>query len=462
VALNIYNTLSKKIEKFIPIEKNNVKMYTCGPTVYDDAHIGNFRTFLFEDLLKRWLVHCGYSVKHIMNITDIDDKTIKKAMDNNVDLNEITKKYTSRFFEDSNWLKIIPATSYPRATNYIPQIIDMIKKLIKQDYAYIFEDSSVYFDISSLKKYGKLTNLDFDQKNIIGRLQEDEYQKKSLQDFALWKAYKNSDGENYWNSPWGKGRPGWHIECSAMSMSELGESFDIHCGGVDNIFPHHENEIAQSEAFSGKKFVNYWMHAEFLLVDNSKMSKSIGNMHTITDLKDKGLSPESIRYQLLSSHYRSKVTFSEQKTIESDKVISRFLSFYNTLKNTGADNISGYTLPSAYKQFRNSMNLDLNVPKALAAFFVWMKKTAHEIGKGTISEIELGEAWRFLMIFNNIFDFINIKGNEVPSNVKIILSKRSNARKAMNWDLSDKYRNELNKLGWIIEDTKDGQKISKK
>ena len=462
MTLHIYNTLSKKIEKFVPIEDKKVKMYTCGPTVYDNAHVGNFRTFLFEDLLKRWLQHLGYDVNHVMNITDIDDKTIKRATDENVDLIDITQKYATNFFEDSDWLKIIPATSYPRATNYISDIISLIEKLIKKNFAYTDKDGSVYFDISSSINYGKLTNLIFNNKNNISRLQDDEYQKKSLHDFVLWKAHKGSDGNNYWDSPWGKGRPGWHIECSAMSMSKLGNSFDIHCGGVDNIFPHHENEIAQSESATGKKFVNYWMHSEFLILDDAKMSKSVGNIYTISDLKAMGFDPESIRYQLLSCHYRSKVVFSNKKKIESDKVISRFTNFYNLLKNKNANSIAGKTLPASYSQFKNRMNKDLNVPEALAVFFVWMKKVINNIEKNIISKKELGEAWRFTIVFNDIFDFINIQIDEIPENIKNILKKRSKARISKNWELSDKYRQELFDLGWAIVDGKDGQEIVKK
>jgi cysteinyl-tRNA synthetase len=462
MSLHIYNTLSKKIEKFIPIDDKKVKMYTCGPTVYDNAHIGNFRTFLFEDLLKRWLQHLGYNVNHVMNITDIDDKTIKRAKDENVALSDITKKYTAKFFEDSNWLKIIPATSYPRATNHIQKIIGLIEKLIKKDFAYLHKDGSVYFDISSLKNYGKLTNLVFDKKNNNLRSQDDEYQKKSVQDFVLWKSYKKTDGDNCWDSPWGKGRPGWHIECSAMSISELGDSFDIHCGGIDNIFPHHENEIAQSESVTGKKFVNYWMHSEFLTTKDVKMSKSVGNIYTISDLQAMGFYPESVRYQLLSSHYRNKVIFSKKKKIESDKAILKFKIFYNLLKSKNANKITGKTLPHSYIQFRKKMNRDLNVPEALAVFFVWMKRASSNIENNMNSTKELGEAWRFTIIFNNIFDFINIQMEKIPKNIKNIVDKRSKARDSKNWVLSDKYRQELLNLGWVVADGKDGQKLTKK
>ena len=462
MTLHIYNTLSKKIEKFIPLNNKKVKMYTCGPTVYDNAHIGNFRTFLFEDLLKRWLKHLGYHVKHIMNITDIDDKTIKRAADAKADLSDITVKYTAKFFKDSDWLKILPATSYPRATSHISEIIILIEKLIKTDFAYLEKDGSVYFNISSISDYGKLTNLVLDNAKNNSRLQDDEYQKKSVQDFVLWKAHKESDGSNYWDSPWGKGRPGWHIECSAMSMAELGETFDIHCGGVDNIFPHHENEIAQSESITGKKFVNYWMHSEHLIVDDAKMSKSIGNFYTISDLQAIGFYPESVRYQLLSSHYRSKVVFSKKKKIESDKVISRFTNFYNLLKSKNANKISGKTLPHQYGKFRDRMNKDLNVPEALAVFFIWMKKVLKDIENNMISTKELGEAWRFMIVFNDIFDFINIHKDKIPEKILNLLDKRSKARNSKNWELSDKYRQEIVDLGWTVVDGKDGQKLVKK
>ena len=461
MSLRIYNTITKKIEKFNPIEEKKVSIYTCGPTVYDYAHIGNFRTFLFEDLLKRWLMHLGYNVKHIMNITDIDDKTIEKANRLGVSLETITDRYTEVFLNDLKWLKLIPASLFPRATKYIDEIISLIQQLIKKKIAYVETSGSVYFDIGTQSNYGKLTKLNLDLLKKGKRVSEDEYGKNMAQDFALWKAYKESEGEIFWNSPWGKGRPGWHIECSAMAMAELGESFDIHCGGVDNIFPHHENEIAQSESVTGKKFVNYWMHSEFLSIDGDKMSKSTGNVYTINDLKKMGFSPESIRYQLLSSHYRKKVIFSKSKKNEIDKIISRFLNFHNLLISKQANLINNMGLPAEYLEFCNKMNNDLNVSEALAVFFTWMKSVKKKIKAKEISTRCLGEAWMFLSVFNDVFDFIDIKKNEIPNNIRNILNKRMEAREEKDYALSDSLRNELEILGWKVDDSDQGQKVFK-
>ena len=283
MTLMFYNTLSRKKEKFIPIEKNHVRLYTCGPTVYDSAHIGNFRTFLFEDLLKRLLLFKNYSVTHIMNITDIDDKTIRRSNEDGITLKELTHKYTDLFFSDSTWLKILPADKYPKATDHINEMIQMIQKLLDRGFAYVANDKSVFFKISNYPDYGKLIYIKSNLLQSSNRIADDEYEKDSPQDFALWKAYKPADGDVWWDSPWGKGRPGWHIECSAMSMKYLGQYFDIHCGGVDNIFPHHENEIAQSCAATSANFVKMWMHSEHLQIEGDKMSKSEGNFYRIED-----------------------------------------------------------------------------------------------------------------------------------------------------------------------------------
>ena len=461
MSLNIYNSITKKIERFNPIEKKKVSLYTCGPTVYDYSHIGNFRTFLFEDLLKRWLIHLGYDVKHIMNITDIDDKTIEKANKKGVALEQITHKYTEVFFNDLKWLKLIPANSFPRATNYIDEIIILIQKLIKKKHAYLDDSGSVYFDIGTQSNYGKLTNLKSNSLKKGIRVLDDEYNKNMAQDFALWKAHKDIEGEIFWDSPWGKGRPGWHIECSAMAMAELGENFDIHCGGVDNMFPHHENEIAQSESVTGKKFVNYWMHSEHLSIDGDKMSKSKGNVYTINKLKGMGFSPESIRYQLLSSHYRKKITFSKRKKDEVDKVISRFFNFYNLLISREANLIKGVGYPQEYLEFCDKMNNDLNVSGALGIFFTWMKGVMKKIKAKNISDKSLGEAWMFLSILNDVFDFIDVKKNDLPNDVKIILKKRMEAREVRDYVLSDLLRSELEVMGWKVEDSEQGQEVLK-
>ena len=461
MSIRFYNSYSREKEFFKTIIDGKVSLYTCGPTVYDFAHIGNFRTFIFEDILKRWLIHVGFDVTHIMNITDLDDKTIAKAKDKKVDLSVITEKYTKQFMEDLTWLKILPADKYPRATKSIDKMIKIIKTLIDKGHAYVESDGSVYFKISTFPDYGKLTNISIKGQKPSIRIDDDEYEKNSPQDFALWKGWKKEDGKVVWDAPWGKGRPGWHIECSAMSSENLGNHFDIHCGGVDNMFPHHENEIAQSICASGEKFVNYWLHSEFLLVDGRKMSKTLGNIYTIKDLMNQGFTAESIRYQLLLGHYRTKISFSFKKKQESDKVINRINEFHLSLIDNNADNIQGEQLPEAYYEFTEAMNNDLNTPKALAIFHTWMKEVTKKIKTGSISNYELKEAWNYLKNFDSIFGFIREKSSFIPSKIKKLMNLRETARFEKNWTLSDNLRDQMQEEGWVVEDTANGQKVKK-
>ena len=461
MPLQFYNTLKRKKEIFQPIEKGKVGLYTCGPTVYDYAHIGNFRTFMFEDLLKRWLLHLRYDVKHVMNITDVDDKTIKKAKQMKVSLSRITDKYTQYFMEDLTWLKMIPADIYPTATESIPKMISMIECLLEKGFAYREDDGSVYFNISSFPNYGKLTQINISAQRTGDRIMEDEYDKDAPQDFALWKGWKEEDGEVVWDAPWGRGRPGWHIECSAMSSESLGNHFDIHCGGVDNMFPHHENEIAQSQCATDQPFVNYWLHSEFLMVDGGKMSKSLGNFYQISALKELGFTAESIRYQLLAGHYRSKITFSIDKKHEGDKVVQRLSDFYNRLQKMNANENSTGSMPEAYSKFRDRMNDDLDSPQALAIFFDWMKTVNGKIDKNVITDSELGEAWEFLVAFDSVFGFIRNQDFEIPDYINLMLNKRQKARDEENWVESDLIREHLKEKGWMVEDTPDGQYIKK-
>ena len=461
MELQLYNSLSKRKEVFKPIIDGAVGIYTCGPTVYDYSHIGNFRTFVFEDLLKRWLLHLEYDVLHIMNITDLDDKTIARAKRENTDLGSITNRFTNYFLKDLEWLKIIPADQFPRATKSINRIIEIIKVLLEKKHAYVESDGSVYFDIQSYSGYGSLAKVKIKNKKAINRVIDDEYSKESPHDFALWKGWKEEDGEVVWDSPWGKGRPGWHIECSAMSFEALGPHFDIHCGGVDNMFPHHENEIAQSICYTENKFVNYWLHSEFLLVDGAKMSKSLDNFYTIGDLKDIGFSSESVRYQLLIGHYRSKISFSFSKKQESDKIIQRLINFRSLLEENNAQVENDDALPGSYLEFRNAMNDDLNAPKALGIFFSWMKKEAIRIKNGSCSEISINSAWNYLNAFNSIFALIPEKKLNVPEKIKKLINIRENARIEKDWSLSDKLRKAINNEGWIVEDTSSGQSLKK-
>ncbi len=461
MPLQFFNSLKREKEIFQPIEKGKVGLYTCGPTVYDYAHIGNFRTFMFEDLLKRWLLHLRYDVKHVMNITDVDDKTIKKAKQMKVSLSRITDKYTQYFMEDLTWLKMIPADIYPTATESIPKMISMIERLLEKGFAYREDDGSVYFNISSFPNYGKLTQINISAQRTGDRVMEDEYDKDAPQDFALWKGWKEEDGEVVWDAPWGRGRPGWHIECSAMSSESLGDHFDIHCGGVDNMFPHHENEIAQSQCATNQPFVNFWLHSEFLMVDSGKMSKSLGNFYRISALKELGFTAENIRYQLLAGHYRSKITFSIDKKHEGDKVVQRLSDFYNRLQKMNANESSTGSLPEAYSKFRDRMNDDLDSPQALAVFFDWMKTVNGKIDKNLITDSDLGEAWEFLVAFDSVFGFIRNQDFEIPDKINLLLNKRQKARDEENWNESDLIREHLKEKGWIIDDTPDGQYLKK-
>ena len=461
MSLQFYNSLKKEKEIFQPIEKGKVGLYTCGPTVYDYAHIGNFRTFMFEDLLKRWLLHLRYDVKHVMNITDVDDKTIKKAKQMKISLSRITDKYTQYFMEDLTWLKMIPADVYPTATESIPKMISMIERLLEKGFAYSEDDGSVYFNISSFPNYGKLTQVNISAQRTGDRVMEDEYDKDAPQDFALWKGWKEEDGEVVWDAPWGRGRPGWHIECSAMSSESLGDHFDIHCGGVDNMFPHHENEIAQSQCATNQPFVNFWLHSEFLMVDGGKMSKSLGNFYRISALKELGFTAESIRYQLLAGHYRSKITFSIDKKHEGDKVVQRLSDFYNRLQKMNANESSTGSLPESYSKFRDRMNDDLDSPQALAVFFDWMKTVNGKIDKNVITDSELGEAWEFLVAFDSVFGFIRKQDFDIPDKINLLLNKRQKARDEENWVESDLIREHLKEKGWIVEDTPDGQYLKR-
>ena len=322
MALQFYNTMERKLIDFKPIDEGKVRMYTCGPTVYNYAHIGNFRAYIFEDILRRTLQYCGYDVTQVMNLTDVDDKTIRDSQANNMSLNDFTQKYKDAFFEDLETLGIEPAEHYPAATDHINDMIEMIQVLQEKGYAYVGDDGSVYYSIQKFEKYGELANIDLSGQRSGVRIDSDEYEKDEAADFALWKRYSDADGDVVWDSPWGKGRPGWHIECSAMSRALLGDHFDMHTGGIDNMFPHHEDEIAQSEACNGCKYVNYWLHCEHLMVNNGKMSKSLNNFFTLRDLIDRGFTGREVRYLLLRTHYRQKLNFVLEQDPETNEILS--------------------------------------------------------------------------------------------------------------------------------------------
>jgi len=462
MSLQFFNTNSKRKEKFNPISNEIVKIYTCGPTVYNTAHIGNFRTFLFEDLLKRFLIYKGYNVYHVMNITDVDDKTIKKAKRDKKIFQELTSKYLAQFMDDIEFLKIIPADIYPKATDHIEEMIEMITNLQKDEIAYLSKDNSVYFDLSKDKGYGRLINFNQSELKHTERVINDEYSKDNPQDFSLWKSWTNEDGDIFWNSPWGKGRPGWHIECSAMSIKYLGEHFDIHCGGVDNIFPHHENELAQSISVTGKPFVNYWIHSEHLHLKGDKMSKTQGNFFTIPDLISKGFLAEEIRFVMLSAHYRTKLTFSLEQCLESRSAIQRISSLYNRLKNFSNGNLDKFKLPSEYDNFILSLDNDLDTPKAFASFFKWIRYINKKLDNDQImNSEEVNGGIKFLNIVDSIFGVL-IKENSAPKKINRLAAEREKYRKMGEWGKADLVRDKMHELGWVVEDGPDGPSIKPK
>ncbi|MGB2764398.1 MAG: cysteine--tRNA ligase [Candidatus Aminicenantaceae bacterium] len=456
--IQFYNTLSGKLEPFNPITPVEIKLYTCGPTVYDYSHIGNCRAYIFEDLLKRFLIFKGYKVKHVMNITDVDDKTIKGANAEGIKLQEYTKKYIDTFFEDINVLNILKADFYPRATEHIQDMVKMIKGLLQKGYAYK-KDGSVYFSIAKFPNYGQLSKINLEELKPGERIESDEYEKENVNDFALWKNKK--EGEPFWETEIGAGRPGWHIECSVMSSKYLGQTFDIHCGGTDNIFPHHENEIAQSEAYSGKKFVNYWIHCHHLIVDGEKMSKSKGNFFTLRDLLNKNVNPSILRFLLLSTHYRKMLNFSFKALEQASASFQRIKDFLYELKNRSFEEGENEEIPLLIEEmnqnFTGGLNDDLNIAVALRAIFEMIRKVNILISQGKIYR---KDADKLVSSFNSLDEVLGVLHEEkeeiLPSEISKKIEEREKARKEKNYKLADQIRDELLRKGIVLEDTKDG------
>ena len=461
MSTRFYNTINRKKVEFEPITPGTVKLYTCGPTVYDTAHIGNFRTFIFEDLLKRFLVFKGYEVYHVMNITDVDDKTIKRAITEEITINELTLKYTEEFMNDIKSLKILPADKYPRATDHIDEMIKMIQALEENGYAYETEDHSVYFRLDAYDSYGQLTQIDLTQQRVNERIINDEYSKDNPQDFALWKARDDDDGKIYWESPWGRGRPGWHIECSAMSIKYLGNHFDIHCGGVDNIFPHHENEIAQSVSATQEPFVNYWMHSEYLQIHGDKMSKTLGNYYKISDLISEGFTAEEIRFTLLNAHYRSKLDFSLKQKQEARTTIQRITDFQQRLLELKDSSETESSIPDEFEEFVAALDDDLDTPKAFAIFFGWIRSMNKLLDKGEFKFSQINGGLDFIEKFDDLFAIIP-DAESIPQNIYDLIKKREKARLKQDWKTADKIRNQLYQEGWLVADSPSGPKVRSK
>lgn len=441
--MKIYNTIVRKVEEFESIEPGKVRIYTCGPTVYDLVHIGNLRAYLFNDLLKRVLIENGYLVNHVMNITDVDDKTIRRSAGEKEAFVKLTKDYEDKFWYDIEELNILKPSKITRATEYIEEIVAFIEDLIEKGIAYKGDDGSTYFSISKFADYGKLAGLDKQELRAGARVDNDEYDKENPADFALWKAWDSDDGEVFWDSSLGKGRPGWSIECSVMSTEALGDTLDIHTGGVDLIFPHHENEIAQSEAKTGKKFVNYWLHNEHLLVDNKKMSKSLQNFYTLKDIKERGYSPLDFRYLVFSAHYRSKLNFTWEGLEAARNAREKLKRFFQDNKSEKDEVCQIYV-----DKFMSKLNEDLATPEALAVVWELIKDDKKSLGKkiATLAKFD-----------SEILGFGLEDETQIPAEVKELAEKRKAAREKMDYDESDELRDAINEAGWNVEDLMDNE-----
>jgi cysteinyl-tRNA synthetase len=464
MAIKLHNTLTNKKEDFVPLVRDEVKIYSCGPTVYNFAHIGNFRSFLFTDLLKRYLKYKGYKVIHVMNITDVDDKTIKNSKANNQSLKEFTEHYTSEFFKDFESLKIQMPDIIPKATECIDDMIELIQQLLDEGYAYKSDGGSIYFEIKKFKDYGQLSNISLEGLEAGARVSQDEYEKGNLSDFALWKAYSKDDGDVFWDAPFGKGRPGWHIECSAMSKKYLGEHFDIHTGGVDLVFPHHENEIAQSKAISGKTMANYWLHCEHLLVDNRKMSKSLGNFYTIRDLLDKGFKPIPIRYALISTNYKQQMNFNLQNLESANHSLQRLNDFILKLKEIDSDkNHSGVNklLLELKEDFEVNMDDNLRISATLGAIFEFIKKV-----NKLIQDERLGKSDAALILaqfkeFDSVLGIMSFDSDDLDKEIEELIKQREQARIDKDFKKADEIRDTLLEKGIVLEDTNSGTRWKK-
>ena len=470
MALKWFNTLSRSVQEFVPLDPAGQKanMYCCGPTVYDFAHIGNWRTFVFGDLVRRYLEFKGYAVRHVMNITDVEDKIIRRVRESNVPLREFTGKFEAAFLEDLKTLNCRVPHLTPRATEHIAQIIDLIEKLLARGFAYRAADSSVYFSIEKYRagggQYGQLVKLNFDEMRAGERVRNDEYAKETAADFALWKARVPDDGQVFWPSPWGEGRPGWHIECSAMSMALLGPSFDVHVGGEDLVFPHHEDEIAQSEGAGlqapGQRFVKYWLHGAHLMVEGKKMAKSLGNFFTLRDLLAKGFTGREIRYSLLSAHYRETFNFTLENLQGARVSLQRIDECLTKLREL-AGAATGKAQAEVLGLFSAALDDDLNVAGAWGVIFDWVRDTNRRLAENALDAAAAADALATWETMDSVFGVGAPAEVAVPPEITALLEARQAARKAKDFKRADAIRDELKAKGWVIEDTPKGARVKR-
>jgi cysteinyl-tRNA synthetase len=466
MPIQFFNTLSREQETFVPLDPAGrlVRMYTCGPTVYNFAHIGNFRAYIFEDLLQRHLEARGYTVERVMNLTDVDDKTIRGCRAMGVRLGEFTARFKQAFFEDCETLRVKKANHYPAATEerFVARMIEMIRLLQEKEIAYQAEDRSVYFRLGKFPAYGQLAHLNLDELRPSGRVRSDEYEKESLGDFALWKAWDEADGDVFWESPWGRGRPGWHIECSAMAIELLGPELDVHCGGVDNIFPHHEAEIAQSESCTGRRFVRYWLHCAHLMVEGQKMAKSLGNFLTPRDLLGKGFTGREIRFELLRVNYRLPLNFTIAGLEGARASLNRLDEWLDRLGSHAAGHPPQPTELSAHtEKFLAALDDDLNISGALGHLFELVRESNRALDEHALAA---GQASQLLADWQRLNGVLALEREAaaIPPEVAALVAERQAARAAKNFALSDTLRDRLAAAGWLVKDTKDGQKLTPK
>ena len=465
--LHLYNTMTQSVEPFAPADGKVVRMYTCGPTVYNPAHVGNFRTFLFEDLLRRVLRLAGWSVDQVMNLTDVDDKIIRRASEAGVSIGEITVPVTERFHSDRRYLRIQDAERYPRATESIPEMIALVARLVERGVAYQAEDGSVYFAISRFPDYGKLSRLDTRDIQAGARVAQDDYAKENAQDFALWKAAKPEDEAcaAAWDSPWGRGRPGWHIECSAMAMRFLGETLDIHCGGIDLVFPHHEDEIAQSEAATGREFSRFWCHGQFLLTDGAKMAKRVGNVATVEDMREQGVSGAAFRHFAFSTHYRKQLNLSAEALEASIEGVRRVGDFAERLAAaSGGTPEIGIAADDLVRDATEALFDDLNAPEAMAALYRFIRRTNAELDREGTDPAALDKARQAFAVVNGVLDIIPDAAPReagLEEYVERRLADRRAARARRDFAAADAIRDELTGSGIVIEDGPEGTRWKK-
>jgi len=460
----LYNTMTRRVEPFAPADGETVRVYSCGPTVYNPAHLGNFRTFLFNDLLRRAIRLRGWRVRQVMNLTDVDDKIIKRANEQEKSIREITEPVTEIFFADRDYLRIEAAEEYPKATDYIPQMIALVRTLLDRNVAYVADDRSVYFAIGRFPEYGQLSRLDTREVKAGARVAQDDYTKEHAQDFALWKAAKPEDERTgaAWDSPWGRGRPGWHLECSAMAMDLLGETLDLHTGGIDLIFPHHEDEIAQSEAATGKTFARCWCHGAFLLTEGAKMAKRLGNVSTVKELREQQISAAAIRHFVFTTHYRKELNFSEEALEASMEAVRRVGEFAARLEEAGGGTDAlAASAKQAQSGFRSAMFDDLNAPEALAALFTFLKAANRELDRNGTDRKSIDRARSAFVEMDGVLDIVPARESapaELAKWVEGLLAARQAARERRDFVEADRIRAELAERGITVEDTGGGTK----